>query len=225
MDLIQVANFTNGRYLISNMKKDKIDILKGELLSSFSVGSLGSSYNEKVYYDTHDFFFANRGINIYTVSVANSKELIIRYDSNQVSRIEFLKNMPNYFKLKIAKDEGINKYFAQITEAIYKVFPSGLNINIEEMLTKCAPQVKVFKKRDSYRVVNNTGLKTVMSFDNCEYVNLQNKSKYLQPTLDVVNEGTTKKEDFEIFLKTIIRDYPQLIKLDSNELTVARSNL
>ena len=179
MELTQVANFTNSRYLISNMKKDKHDILKGDLLSSFSVGSLGSSYNEKTYYDTPDFFFADRGINISIVAVGASRELVIRYDSNQVSRIEFLKNTPNYFKIKINKDENINKYVPQITEAIYKVYPTGLNVNIEEMIGKSSPQVRILKKRESFRVVNNLGLKTVMSFDNCEYVSLKNKAKYI----------------------------------------------
>lgn len=225
MELTQVANFRNGRFLIANMKKDKHDILKGDLLSSFSVGSLGSAYNEKTYFDTNDFFFASRGINISIVAVGSSRELVIRYDGNQVNRIEFLKDIPNYFKIKIAKDEPITKYVAEITEAIYRVFPTGLNVNIEEMINQSSPQIKVLKKRESYRVVNNIGLKTVMSFDNCEYVNVKNKGKYSQPTLDVVCEASTRKEDFEIFLKTIVRDYPQLIKIDSNELSVARSNL
>lgn len=225
MELIQVANFTNSRYLISNMKKDRAEILKGELLSSFSVGSLGASNNEKIYYDTPDFFFAGRGINISTVSVGASRELVIRYDSAQVNRIEFLKNIPNYFKIKISKEDNINKYVNEITEAIYKVFPAGLNVNIEEMLSQSSPQVRINKKRESFRVVNNTGLKMVMSFDNCEYIGIKTKSKYSQPTLDIVCESDTRKEDFEIFLKSVIRDYPQLIKLDSNELTVARSNL
>lgn len=226
MELTQIANFTNGRFLISNMKSDKNAILTGELLSSFSVGALGSTYNEKVYYDTPDFFFAEKGINIYTVNLnGNNKELIIRYDSEQVKRIEFLKNIPNYFKIKISKDDGINKYYNEIIEAIYKVFPSGLNVNVEEYLRASVPQVKIFKKRDCYRVVNNTGLKMVMSFDNAEYSKVGSKQKALQPTLDVVCEACKRKEDFDLFLKTIIRDYPKLIRIESNELTVARNNL
>ena len=43
MELIQVANFLNGRYLISNMKADKKALLLGDLLASYSVDSLGKS--------------------------------------------------------------------------------------------------------------------------------------------------------------------------------------
>lgn len=226
MELLQVANFINGRYLISNMKADKKAILDSKLLSSFGVGPLGSSYNEKVYFDTVDFFFAEKGINIYTVNInGKEKELIIRYDSEQVQRIEFLKNTPNYFKLKIGKDEDIKKYFNEISEAIYKVFPSGLNVNIEDYLRQSTPQIKIFKKRDSYRVVNNTGLKMVMSFDNCEYSLANKKQKYMQPTLDIVGESYKNKEDFNNFLKSVIIDFPKLIKIESNELTVARNTL
>ena len=226
MELIQVTNLANGRYLIANMKNDKPAIIRSELLNSFAVGALGSSYNEKIYFDTPDFFFAEKGINIYTVTINGSaKELVIRYDSEQVKRIEFLKNMPNYFKLPIKKDETMHKYYNEIIEAIYRVFPSGLNVNIEDYLRQCSPQIKVMKKRESFRVVNNTGLKMVMSFDICEYANVAKRGKFSQPTLDIVCESVRNPDDFKIFLKTVIRDFPQLIKIESNELTVARNNL
>ncbi len=227
MELVQITNFLNGRYLISNMRNDKTALLGSGLLSSFSVGNLGNSYNEKIYYDTKDFFFADKGINIYTVNInGNNRELIVRYDSEQVKRIEFLKNIPNFFKLKIGLDESIANYLSKISEAIYKVYPSGLNVNIEEMLRNSSPEIKIFKKRESYRVVNNTGLKMVISFDYTEYSKFNNpKQKFVQPTLDIVGENYKKKEDFQIFLKSVIRDFPKLIKLDSNELTVARKSL
>ncbi len=226
MELTQVINLANGRYLIANMKKDKPTIIRSDLLNSFAVASLGSSFNEKLYYDTPDFFFADRGINIYTVTINGStKELVIRYDGEQVQRIEFLKNIPNYFKLLIRKDESIHKYINEIIEAIYRVFPTGLNVNIEDYLKQCSPQIKVFKKRESYRVVNNTGLKMVMSFDNCEYSTVTRKKKFAQPTLDIVCETSKEPAHFDIFLRSVIRDFPQLIKIESNELTVARNNL
>lgn len=225
MELIQVANFLNGRFLLNNIKLDKSAILKSNLLSTFSVGSLGSSNIEKIYYDTNDFFFAEKGINIYTTSVKSSKELIIRYDSEQVSRIEFLKNMPNFFKIKIGKDDGINKYSEQITEAIYKVFPTGLNVNIEEYLRNSKPQIKILKKRDSYRVVNNKGLKLTLSFDCCEYSKFGTKSKFSQNTLDVVGDNAKEKEEFNKFMRNIILDYPKILKIQSNELVVARNGL
>lgn len=226
MELKQVTTLANGRYLISNMKTDKVSMIRSTLLSSFSVGSLGSSYNEKVYYDTADFFFADKGINIYTVSVnSNSKELVIKYDKEQVKRIEFLKNMPTYFKVDMGKNDKINKYFKEITDAIYRIFPMGINANIEEYLKMITPQIKVLKKRDSYRVVNNIGLKMVMSYDISEYSQVSKKGKFTQPTLDIVCESARNPNDFEIFLKTVIRDFPQLIKIESNELTLARNNL
>ncbi len=225
MELIQVANFLNGRFLLNNIKIDKSTILKSQLFSTFSVGALGTSNIDKVYFDTDDFFFAEKGINIYTTYDKSSKELIIRYDGEQVTRIEFLKNTPNFFKLKIAKDDGIDKYTQQITDAIYKVYPTGLNVNIEEYLRKSKPQIRIIKKRDSYRVVNNKGLKLTLSFDMCEYVKVGTKSKFAQNTLDVVGDNAKDKDGFNEFLRDMILDYPKIIKIQSNELTVARNNL
>lgn len=225
MELIQVANFLNGRFLLNNIKIDKSTILKSKLFSTFSVGALGSSNIDKIYYDTDDFFFAEKGINIYTTFDKSSKELIIRYDGEQVTRIEFLKNTPNFFKLKIAKDDGIDKYTQQITDAIYKVYPTGLNVNIEEYLRKSKPQIRIVKKRDSYRVVNNKGLKLTLSFDMCEYIKVGTKSKFAQNTLDVVGDNAKDKDGFNEFLRDMILDYPKIIKIQSNELTVARNNL
>lgn len=225
MELIQVANFLNGRFLLNNIKIDKSTILKSKLFSTFSVGALGSSNIDKIYYDTDDFFFAEKGINIYTTFDKSSKELIIRYDGEQVTRIEFLKNTPNFFKLKIAKDDGIDKYTQQIPDAIYKVYPTGLNVNIEEYLRKSKPQIRIVKKRDSYRVVNNKGLKLTLSFDMCEYIKVGTKSKFAQNTLDVVGDNAKDKDGFNEFLRDMVLDYPKIIKIQSNELTVARNNL
>lgn len=225
MELQQVANFINGRYLVTNLKADKRLILKGNLLASYSVDSLGKSKNEKIYYDTPDFFFADKGINIYTVSDGKSRELVIRYDSAQVQRIEFLKNTPNFFKVKIDKNDSIMKYSEQINEAIYKVFPEGLHVNIDDMLRSSSPRIRVFKKRDSYRVVNNKGLKVTMSFDIADYFKIGTKARFSQNNLDVVGDTFKSKDMFREFLNSLIIDSPQLIKIDSNELTFARKNL
>jgi len=225
MELEQVANYLNGRFLISNLKADKKAILKGDLLASYSVDFLSNGKSETVYYDTNDFFFAEKGINIYIVSTGKTFELIIRYDSEQVRRIEFLKDIPNFFKLPIKKKENIFSNINEINEAIYRVFPTGLNINIEDMLRQSSPQVKIEKKSEVYRVVNNSGLKTTLSFDDTTYIKVNGKQKYSQPTLDIVADKFKNKDDFKTFLKNIIRDYPQLIKLENNELTIARKNL
>jgi len=65
----------------------------------------------------------------------------------------------------------------------------------------------------------------IISFDNTEYSKCKGKSKFMQPTLDIVGESYRHREDFDIFLKSVIRDFPQLLKIESNELTVAKSNL
>lgn len=223
MELEQVANYLNGKFLINNLKADKKEIVKGPLLASYSTDKLGASVCEVNFYDTHDFFFAERGINIYTEVTKTSSVLIVRYDSNHSGRIEFLKNIPNFFKLPISKGSSIHSYYEQINEAIYRVFPAGLSVNVEEYLRQSTPVIKINKKRDSYRVVNNVGLKMILNFETCEYYNTVTKNKFSQPVLDVFGE-TPKTEDFELFLKHIVRDHPQLIKLPDNELELVRSN-
>jgi hypothetical protein len=199
-------------------------MLNSQLFSSYSVDKLGVSSIEKVYYDTPDFFFAEKGINIYTSLSGNTKELIIRYDENQVTRVEFLRNIPNYYKVNISKNENISNHYDKINEAIHKVFPTGLNVNIEDILRKSTPQIIIHKKRDSYRVVNNSGLRMTISYDSCTYINVNKRKKEKGKTLDIVAEGFKAKEDFDTFLRYIIRDFPKLLKTDSNELALARKS-
>lgn len=225
MELKQVANYLSGKYLLNNYKADRNEILKGSLLASFSVGSLGAGNQVVEYYDTKDFLFAEKGINIYTILSANTKELIIRYDAEQVTRIEFLKNIPNFFKIQIGINDTVSKYFAEISEAIYRVYPTGLNINIEDELRNSSVQIRVNKKTDSYRVVNNNGLKVTMSFEVCDYIKVGTKHKYSQPTLDVVCDSNLLKDKFNQFLRDIIINHPKLIKIENNELTIARKNI
>ena len=127
--------------------------------------------------------------------------------------------------MKIGKKEGIENYYDNISEAVYKVYPTGLNVDIEEYLRKCKPQVRILKKRDSYRVVNNKGLKMTISFDIAEYSKATSHHKVSQPTLDVVCESYKDRDDFKIFLHDLVLENPKLIKIESNELTVARKNL
>jgi hypothetical protein len=227
MELIQVANYLSGRYLISNLKKDKKSLLTGTLLASCSVDSLGASKQEVYYYDTQDFFFADKGINIYIVQDKTSRELIIRYDSEQVQRIDFLKNTPNFFKVKIeGKNMSILSYANQINDAIYRVFPEGLHVNIEDMLRISSPQIKIMKKFDSYRVVNNIGLKSTISFTDATYFKMSGmKTKFSETTLEVTGEASNSREKFDEFLKKLVLDCPQFIRLTNNELSFARKNL
>ena len=225
MEMKQVANYLNGKYLVNNMKTDKREILNGPLLSSFSVGALGNENITVQYYDTKEFFFAEKGINIYTKTSNTTKELIIRYDSEQVSRIEFLKNIPNFFKIQINANDDISKYYPQIIEAIYQVFPTGLNVNIEDLLRESSAQIKIIKKCDTYRVVNNNGLKLTLAFENCEYQKIGTRIKFSQPTIDIVCDSYKLKDKFNEFMREVIINHPKLIKLQNNELTIARNNL
>ena len=225
MDLKQVANYLVGRYLVSNMKIDKKSLLKGNLLASYSVDSLGKAKKEVVYYDTPEFFFADKGINIYIVNEKAGSELVIRYDSEQVKRIEFLKNTPNFFKVKIPKGAMIRNFIEQINEAIYKVFPAGLHVNIDDMIRASSPQIRILKKCEQYRVVNNSGLKTTISFEDCTYLKVRGGAKFSQPTLEVTGDSVKTIEEFNTFLHSIIIDCPKLIRIENNELTVARKNL
>lgn len=225
MELKQVANFLSGKYLLNNFKSDKNEILKGSLLSSFSVGPLGSGNKVVEYYDTRDFLFAEKGINIYTILDGSIKELIIRYDAEQVTRIEFIKNAPNFFKIQIGAKDSISKYFNEIAEAIYKVYPAGLNVNIEEELRNSSVQVRINKKTDAYRVVNNNGLKVTISFENCEYIKAGTKQKFSQPTLDIVCDSYLLKDKFTAFLREVIINHPKLLKIENNDLTIARNNI
>ena len=218
-------HFQVGRYLSYNKKSDKKELLTGKLFASYSVDYLGTYKREVVYYDTKDFFFADRGVNIYTVSDNYSRELIIRYDNEQVNRIEFLKNTPNFFKVAINKKDSFSNFFTQINEAICQVYPEGLHVNIDETLRASAPRIRIVKKSEQYRVVNNKGLKTTIAFEDCNYFDCSSRAKFAQSSLEVVGEKVASKDEFNEFLRQLVIDCPKLIKIESNELSVARNGL
>lgn len=225
MELKQVANYQVGRYLMYNKKSDKKELLSGKLLSSYSVDYFGTYKKEVVYYDTPDFFFADRGINIYLSADNTTRELIIRYDNEQVKRIEFLKNTPNFFKITVNKKDHFSNYYGLINDAICQVYPEGLHVNIDEMLRASSPRIRIMKKSEQYRVVNNKGLKTTIAFEDCTYFECGKKSKFSQSSLEVVAEKLKSKDEFNEFLRLLVIECPKLIKIESNELAVARNNL
>ncbi len=225
MELKQVANYQVGRYLSYNKKADKKELMTGQLFSSFSVDFMGAGKKEVIYYDTPDYFFAERGINIYITSDAYKRILTVKYDSEQVQRIDFLKNIPSYFQVLINKKDTINNYFNQIIDAINQVYPAGLSVNVEDMLKASSGKIKILKKYEQYRVVNNKGLKTTISFEDCTYLENGKRSKFSQSSLEVLAESVQSKDDFNEFLRHIVIECPKLIKIENNELTVARKGL
>ena len=89
------------------------------------------------------------------------------------------------------------------------------------MLRNSQPRVIIRKKNDDYRVVNNNGLKTTISFSNSTFINVRTGAKFVQEQLEVLAESNMNKDLFTTFLRSIILDCPQLIRLDNNELTIA----
>ena len=116
-------------------------------------------------------------------------------------------------------------FTAQINEAICQVYPEGLHVNIDEALREAGPRVRIVKKSEQYRVVNNKGLKTTIAFEDCKYFECGGRSKFAQASLEIVGEKSQSKEDFEEFLRQVVIECPKLIKIESNERTVARNGL
>ena len=93
------------------------------------------------------------------------------------------------------------------------------------MLRASAPRIRILKKSEQYRVVNNKGLKTTIAFEDCNYFDCNAKAKFAQASLEVVGEKVASRDEFNEFLRQLVIDCPKLIKIESNELSVARNNL
>ena len=64
-----------------------------------------------------------------------------------------------------------------------------------------------------------------MSFEDCTYFDCNTRAKFSQSSVEVVGEKSDNKDEFNNFLRQLVIECPKLIKIESNELAVARNGL
>ena len=220
-----LERINKSKFLVANIKKDKGAMLSDDYFKTFSIISLGGDKIETIYYDTKDYFFRDKGISIYFTSGKNSApEFIVNYDSSIVTRIEFLKNMPSFYKIS-TKDSHPRNHKECINEAVYNFFPNGLGTDIDEQIAALVPVLRVNKVIDKYRIINNTGVKAKMSFCNVVASNLVVGGKGKYDTLEINSDPNVDIGVYNDFEKSMLLQFPTLIKMSSNEFVSASDHI
>lgn len=224
LEVGKLTSYLGGKFLLSNIKKEKEDIIyKSQVLSQYNKEYLGKDKYFKTYYDTPDFIFRNAGINICRTQVKGKPngEIVVRYDSEK-KRVNFLNFMPDTYTLTIPAKDSIMQYKDFVAKAITELITNGLQVNMLQLVNTMVPLLTVSKKRDRFRVVGSNGLKMVMSFDNVIYSNAKNpKEKEKLDVLDIVS-GDPKLygEIYEETTKDLVIENPTIVKTHHSDLFV-----
>lgn len=221
--MVRRANYYGEKFLIHNYKKDMKSVFNfSGVLKTFDVSSPRTDTVNKVYYDTPNKFFRKNGINISLneYSSRNYCDIIVRYDSNE-KRIKFISDLPDTFIKKIRKKESLKVHYDYMATAILELVPKGLNVDVFETIKNIKPVLIVTKKRERFRVINNDGLKMVLSFEKCLYKSGKNSSKIKLDMLEIRLESSNKtKEMFETFIKKLQLQQSMFIKQKHSDLFV-----
>ena len=221
-------SWLGSKYLLSNPKKEKNDLLNCYILRSYSKTFMGKEIQEKVYYDTPELFFHKNGIHIGTSAYKGQKEysLIVRYDSEK-ERISYLSYMPDTFEMKIDSSSPIKNHLAFIARAISNMITNGLEVDILETLQGIKPVMVVKKKRECYRINGMNALRMFFYFDECEYTTPLAKGKEKMNLLEIVCENDQKefKDLFEKTTKDLIIANPTIIETSHSDLLIGLDSL
>ena len=224
---LKKTNYLEAKYYLDNLKKQKLSIINNPTtFTGFDRISINKESVVKDYYDTPDFFFQNSGIsiNVNTYKKSKTSALVVRWDTSR-ERIAFLSNIPTTFELEISSKDGIFKHTEFIAESIRELVPSGLNVDIEQMVNSIVRVFSVNKQRECYKYINYNGLKIKMSFSKTLYSTFLNRNKELVNILEVKSEDTNRKEEYEAFTKKIEFNNPTLIKLVASDMRLGRDYL
>lgn len=227
---ISKFSWLGGKYLLSNFKKERKDILENsESLRRVYKTFLNKDVITKTYYDTPDFFFKRNGININVNEIRRSDtaQLVVRYDSEH-DRINFLKYMPDTYQLDIKAGSSIVEHFDFIDKSISELIINGLRVDLIDVLITIRPVIIVKKKRERWRFVGMNGLKMIVSFDNCEYSSPLNPSNTEKRELMEVACENHPKQFEEIYneqMKQLVREFPTIVKIQHSDLFIGYDSL
>lgn len=221
--MVKRSNYHGQKFLIENLKTDKKSVLSyNGVLKTFGVSGMWKDRTVKTYYDTPDMFFRKKGINISIDTFSNKSmaDLVVRYDSH-VKRANFIGNIPDTFIKKINKRQSITPNFNYIATAVLELMPQGLNIDIFETVRYLQPIMVVRKSRERYRIIHNSGLKMVFSFEKNTYTSVKTKQKHSQPMLDIRLESSDDfAPAFKEFVKKLHMQQHMFIKEKHSDLFV-----
>lgn len=223
LEVGKLTSYLGGKFLLSNIKKEKLDIIyKSQVLSHYNKEYLGKDKYFKTYYDTPDFLFRKVGINICRTQIKGKPngEIVVRYDSEK-QRVNFLQFMPDTYTLTIPAKDSIMQYTNFIAGAITELITNGLQTNMQNLVKTIIPIIHVDKKRDRFRVVGSDGLKMVMSFDNVVYRSAKSKDREKLDVLDIVS-GDPKQysQAYEEVTKNLVIENPTIVKTHHSDLFV-----
>lgn len=222
-EMVRRANYYGEKFLIPDFKKDIKNVFNfSGVLKTFDVSSPRKDTVLKTYYDTPEKFFRKSGINITVneYSNRNYQDIIVRYDSSQ-KRIKFISDLPDTFIKKIRKKENLKNHYDYMATGILELVPKGLNADVFETIKNIKPILIVTKKRERFRVINNDGLKMVLSFEKCIYKSGKNNTKVKLDMLEIRLESANKtKEMFDAFIKRLQLQQSMFIKQKHSDLFV-----
>ncbi len=223
MEIKTDSEYISNIFAMNNPKKDRLAVFDPKGIARLFVHSiLGKDKVEKVYYDTPDLFFANRGVDIYTVTskVKKMSSLHIKLSSN-ATRYMFLSDMPTYSRLDIPMNANIKKYGDFIVSSLYKIFPNGLGVNPADLVLQLRPRVDVIKDRELFRFFNNDGLKVILSFDKVTYINHFTRIKDKVEQFEIALQSARFIEDYDSFVHRMSMQVTNLIPRDPSDLVNA----
>lgn len=222
-EMVRRANYYGEKFLLTNLKKDKISTLRPDgVLKIFDISPPKHDKLVKYYYDTPNLFFRKNGINICrnVYSDKNYDDIVVRYDSS-VSRIAFISDLPDTFIKKIKKREPLSRHYNYIATAILELIPKGLNADAFDVIRFVKPILIVKKKRERYRIINNAGLKLMFSFEKNTYISTKYNTKQKLDMLEIRLESSNKTKDmFFDFIRKLQLQEAMFIKQKHSDLFI-----
>ncbi len=222
MENNNINTINTKKYLLpgKDMKVYEKDIMSTNgILAPCSVEFQGSDLIEKVYFDTVDRFFFSKGLLIYSVKhrSSNLNTIIVRQEGED-KRIPFIGYMPKTLTTKVSKKDFFSAHFDFIIDAIGKIMPAGLNVNVPSYINTIIPVFVVIKKARKFRIIYNNGLKMVLSFESVEYINNANKNRHRLNQLEVALENNANMDEFEKFIKKLILQVPTILPMKDSDI-------
>jgi len=209
--------------LDKNSKKEVLQLIA--FFGRYQMRNDGRVYKQYVYYDTDNLDLYKSGISLFR-TVLNGKHTLTmtleRFYNEDNKHLQSYSNKRN--QIDIEPRDSIFNYPEFLRNSFKNMWDGFLNLDPDYLLKKLKVTYSIDTTSYEYKLINGTGLKATLSFDNDKYVNHSNNKKASSLFLTVYQHSREEtNEEYENLVSKLERYCKSLSRIKVSKIDLARA--
>jgi hypothetical protein len=208
--------------LDKNNKKEVLDLI--DFFGRYQMRNDGKVLKQYIYYDTENLDLYKSGIALFRTVIQGKHTLTMtleRLYNEDNKSLQSYSNKRN--EIEIEPKDSIFKYPEFLRNSFKNMWDGFLNLDPDYLLKKLKINYTIQTTSFEYKIINGTGLKATLSFDNDKYINHTNNKKASSLFFTVYQHSREEtNEEYENLISKIEKYCKSLSRIKESKIDLAR---